>query len=540
MNSQGRAMLKGILGAIPGTAELSQRLIYRDRQPTAGYSLENLASALPQWIDEAQEARAASTGKSGKRILVVGFLRWWLEYAAGLGLMMYGLGHSAELAYVPYRDWLSETPEFDARRQAALIERTLSPAAHVLRTHNLASAPRIELPEGLRQGIEDLTLIDVQYSRQRETLYLENGECDADLYDLRLERNLAAARKFYALHARQPYQQVIIPNGSIFEFGSVFRTARFLGVPVTTFEFGEQRERVWLAQDQEVMLQDTRLLWEQRGGQPLTEEEERAIQDLYTARMGGRLWKNFGRQWQPSEQKGGRAVREELGLDSERPVVLLCTNVVGDSLALGRQLFTDGMVDWLALSTTFFAQHPGVQLVVRVHPGELRSVGDPSVDIIQRTLPDLPENIHVVPPDAPVNTYDLIHEADLGMVYTTTVGMEMAMAGVPVIVGARTHYRGKGFTMDPDTREQFISLLEQFAEGGAQFSVAEEQVELAWRYAYRFFFEFALPFPWHIIGFMKDIKERPISHVFSEEGRREYSRAARAFSGEPLQYAGMR
>ena len=47
---------------------------------------------------------------------------------------------------------------------------------------------------------------------------------------------------------------------------------------------------------------------------------------------------------------------------------------------------------------------------------------------------DLPEHIHLVLADAKVNTYDIVEVADLGLVYTTTVGMEMVMSGVPVIV----------------------------------------------------------------------------------------------------------
>ncbi len=534
MGSSFKGYLKDLLGGIPAAAELSQAWIYQDRPPSSGYPLDRLADMVPDWVADAEQGGSTAIG-SGKRILVVGFLRWWLEYAAAIGLMLHGLGHRAELAYVPYKDWHTAIPRFDRRRQSELIRRTLSPAQDILTLHDL-SRPSPGLPGALREEIGELTLIDVQYSRQRETLDLSPGGEDVELYQLRLARNTEAAASVYQLLRSHAFDQVIIPNGSIFEFGAVFRTARHLGVPAVSFEFGEQKERIWLAQNSEVMLQDTGRLWQERGDLPLTGEEEEAVHELYAARKGGMLWKNFDRQWQPGGQKGGDAVREQLGLDPARPVALLCTNVVGDSLALGRQLFTDGMADWLALTARFFAENPQVQLVVRVHPGELRSVGDPSVDIIQRTLPDIPENIHVIPPDAPVNTYDLIQIADLGLVYTTTVGMEMAMIGVPVMVGARTHYRGRGFTIDPGDREEYLSYLQDFVNGTNAFSMDADRSRLAWRYAYRFFFEFALPFPWHIVHFMSDIQACPIAQVCSEEGRRRYRKALEVFSGEPLEY----
>ena len=46
------------------------------------------------------------------------------------------------------------------------------------------------------------------------------------------------------------------------------------------------------------------------------------------------------RRWQGVPSEGGEKVRPALGLD-ERPIVLLATNVIGDSLTLGRQVFSN-------------------------------------------------------------------------------------------------------------------------------------------------------------------------------------------------------
>jgi hypothetical protein len=44
---------------------------------------------------------------------------------------------------------------------------------------------------------------------------------------------------------------------------------------------------------------------------------------------------------------------------------------------------------------------------------------------------------------AKINTYDIVEITDLGLVYTTTVGMEMAMEWRPVLCVGNTHYREK-------------------------------------------------------------------------------------------------
>jgi len=50
---------------------------------------------------------------------------------------------------------------------------------------------------------------------------------------------------------------------------------------------------------------------------------------------------------QATSAQGGSEARKALGLD-DRPVVLLATNVLGDSLTLGRQVFSKNMAEWIS------------------------------------------------------------------------------------------------------------------------------------------------------------------------------------------------
>lgn len=529
-----RMHAKNILAGVPGLARFAQNRIFRGAVPTGGYDLDDLSHHLEDWKRQLQITQLDPAEGQRQHILVVGYLKWWLEYGTALSLLLAGRGHAVTLGFVPYRKWDLDNNAFDSQRQSACIEDALSSILDLVKVQNLSHSSTSELPEDLQTQIEAVARTDVQYSRQRETLYLEKGSVDDSLYELRYHRNLDTATATYAYLRQNPCDVVVIPNGSIFEFAVIFRVARYLGIDVVTYEFGEQRERIWMARNDEVMQQNTADLWQQRGHIALTEAELARIKSLYQARRGGELWANFGRKWQSAQQSGQAEVLQELGIDPDKPIALLCTNVVGDSLALDRQLFTDGMVDWLTRVAGYFADHPGFQLVIRVHPGELLGAGDPSVDIVRRALPELPENIFLISPEAKVNTYDLIAVADMGLVYTTTVGMEMAMAGVPVVIGARTHYRNKGFTFDPASVDELTHLTGKILTAPAEYRLSSEKIELAWRYAYRFFFEYALPFPWHIVDFEHDIKQRPLSEVLSAAGMKKYKRAIDVFSGYPV------
>ena len=60
----------------------------------------------------------------------------------------------------------------------------------------------------------------------------------------------------------------------------------------------------------------------------------------------------------------------------------------------------------------------------------------------------------------PTSSYVFMDEADLGLVYTSTVGLELAARGVPVVVAAATHYRGRGFTVDPVNPDEYWATAE--------------------------------------------------------------------------------
>src|SRR5690606_4569093 len=148
--------------------------------------------------------------------------------------------------------------------------------------------------------------------------------------------------------------------------------------------FGEQRDRIWFSQGKPVMIQDTRAMWVASKDKPFSDEQLETVRDLFQHRQGAALYQNFYRKWQDLPAEGGDAARAKLGLDA-RPVVLLAANVIGDSLTLGRQVFTDGMTDWLVQTLHDFAARPQLQLVVRVHPGE-RNLDGPSVaDLVAET-----------------------------------------------------------------------------------------------------------------------------------------------------------
>jgi len=522
--------LKRVLGGLPLTAEVY--LLLRQRRPLSkSFSLQRLGKHLPEWRSAAQASAARFS--PGRRILIFSTLRYWIEHGVLLGMGLAGFGHQVTLAYLPYANWRKQLNHFDLRQQNLYARGVLGQANPLVKTISLLDVKveadgkdlNASLPPSLKESISQVSLRDTQYTLQIEDFdHQDETSTAARLYHFRLKRNTQAARALLAYIQSMPQDKrpevLITPNGSILEMGVAYQVARYLDIPAVTYEFGEQRGRIWIAQNDEVMHQNTDALWQAYRDIPLTDGQWEQMRALYASRQSASLWRNFARLWQEAPSQGGEHVRSVLGLDS-RPVVLLAANVIGDSLTLGRQVFSDNMTTWLQHTVQFFADRPDAQLVVRVHPGERYTKGPSVAEVVQRTLPAIPEYIHLVAASDPINTYDLAAIADLGLVYTTTVGMEMAMAGVPVIVAGKTHYRERGFTLDPDSWKAFEEILEKALASPQDYLLTQEQVEQAWRYAYRFFFDYPLPFPWHL-HFWDELKTWPVERVLSDDGRAEY------------------
>ena len=371
--------------------------------------------------------------KRGKNVLFFATLHYWIEQSAYLGLVLAGLGHKVTLLTLPYSEWHKQKDNFTQRQRILHTQDALSALSPLIEHASMLDLkPAAVLPERIQADVKEISLWDAQYTLMREEVDM-NDASDRALYDLRIQRNTFAAQAaFEYLQSNKP-DVVLIPNGLILEMGIVFRVARYLNIDAVTYEFNDQREQIWLAQNSSIMQQDTDYIVDARCHLPITDEMFERVADLENARRGARVWGKSKRLWQYVSSQGAQETRTLLKLD-DRPVVMLAANVLGDSLTLGRDIFAASMTEWITKTVQYFAKRTDVQMVIRVHPGEklvpqAKSMGT----VVREALPELPSHIHVIGALDKINTYDLIEIADVGLAYTTTVGLETAMNGRPVI-----------------------------------------------------------------------------------------------------------
>ncbi len=442
--------IKDLMARLPLAEEVWWKLQGSRKTWSSHFKLEGIRAVLPGAVTDVEQL--AQPRLQAKKVLVFATLHYWIEQAALIALALRGQGHQLSLVYLPYSDWDKEHSRFDLKRQDLYARDVFKPTESVMKVKSLfrdtiaaQKNPYKSCPPELEAAVKKISAYDTMYTRQVETV----DENDP-LYQLRLKRNSHAAIALLDLLQAEKPDVLVVPNGTILEMGVAYKVAQFLGIKTVTFEFADQRERIWLAQDAEIMTHETHELWDALGNQPLPAKARQALLDLYAARKNAKAWGSFARQWQATAQQGGNETRNELQLD-KRPVALLATNVLGDSLTLGRERISASMVAWILGTLEWFVATSAGAALGAGAPGEPLTHGTSMLELIQGAFPELPENVRLIAPDDPINTYDLVEIADMGLVYTTTVGLEMAMAGVPVIVAGTTHYACKGFTWTPKT-----------------------------------------------------------------------------------------
>ena len=537
--------LRELLGDLPFTAEIDWMLRSKNRPRNDHFNLDRLHRSLP--AARAVVEPFAKNAPRGKKVLFFATLHYWIEQSAYLGLVLAGLGHDVTLLTLPYSEWHKQKDKFTQRQRVLHTHDALDCLSPLVKhvsmldiqsssftAHNtLHAVAQKALPEQIEADIKEVSLWDVQYTLMREEVDM-NDAGDRALYDLRIERNTFAAKAAIKWMQINKPDVVLIPNGLILEMGIVFRVARYLGIDAVTYEFNDQREQIWLAQNSSIMKQDTDHIVDARCRLPMTDDMYERLADLENARRGARVWGKSKRLWQYVSSQGAAETRKLLNLD-DRPVVMLAANVLGDSLTLGRDIFASSMTDWITKTVQYFAKRTDVQMVIRVHPGEklvpqAKSMGT----VVREALPELPSHIHVIGALDKINTYDLIEIADVGLAYTTTVGLETAMNGRPVISCGQTHYRGRGITIDPNTWDEYYATLEKVLGDIPAHQMNEKQIEFAWNYAYRFFFEYPRPFPWRLMNFWDDLAVWPLERVLSEEGMAQFKDTFGFLVNEPF------
>ena len=222
----------------------------------------------------------------------------------------------------------------------------------------------------------------------------------------------------------------------------------------------------------------------------------------WTAKMEKQLMNYLKSRWQGTQdwiwfhenpEFDLEAIAQEIGVDFSKPCIGLLTNVMWDAQLHYRANAFPNMLTWVLQTILYFKQRPELQLLIRVHPAEIRGTlrsRQPIVEEICKVFPKLPPNVFIIPPDSKVSTYAVMLQCNTILIYGTKMGVELTSMGLPVILAGEAWIRGKGITMDTSTPQEYFQYLDQLP---LEAKLDESTLKRARLYAYHFFFRRMIP-----------------------------------------------
>jgi hypothetical protein len=355
-----------------------------------------------------------------------------------------------------------------------------------------ASLPFAELGRHVQDG-----LAVGEHARAGALRFLARGDFDGEPFaDAILRRFLEAAMltAFAARHLLRAhtFTSATFHHGIYVPQGLIGEVARREGTRVVNWN-PAYRKRCFIFSHRDTyhhtLIDEPVSTWEDLALRPETEEQ--LLSYLQSRALGTEDWIWFNRS-APGDRE---SIVRELGLDPARPVIGLLTNVIWDAQLHYPAVAFGGMMEWLLGTIGYFARRPDLQLVIRIHPAEVRGTlpsRQKAADEIRRAFPRLPSNVRVVPPESRLSTYGILALANAALIYGTKTGVELAAMGTPVIVAGEAWIRNKGFTLDAESAEHYYRLLDRLPLPGP---MSEAEVARARRYAYHFFFRRMIPLP---------------------------------------------
>lgn len=175
------------------------------------------------------------------------------------------------------------------------------------------------------------------------------------------------------------------------------------------------------------------------------------------------------------------------------------------------ELFTSTF-DWMHFLHTYALTHTESQIIVRIHPREgTRQHGKPSSNLLllqKEFQSKISHNFKIVWPDDDISSYDLMELADLALVTESTMGLECARLGIPILsCTTGSYYSNASFMQTSSTIEEYEKKLNDMTYIPHGFSMLRDAV----RYNYWRNFILAVDFSETVPHDFNNIHEWPFA-----------------------------
>jgi hypothetical protein len=161
------------------------------------------------------------------------------------------------------------------------------------------------------------------------------------------------------------------------------------------------------------------------------------------------------------------------------PNIFVPLNLRWDSAALGRERLFPSVKEWVTAIVRWAATEPQARVCFRQHPAERFKAFRTSDDIgaLIREINTAGDRVRFVAAQDSVNSYDLLGSARVLLPFTSSMGAEAPILGIPVVTSAQNYYDSFDFVNRAETPEQYFEMVTRAIRG--ELTVSDAQRDLA-------------------------------------------------------------
>ncbi|NBR13801.1 MAG: hypothetical protein EBU01_04365, partial [Crocinitomicaceae bacterium] len=147
----------------------------------------------------------------------------------------------------------------------------------------------------------------------------------------------------------------------------------------------------------------------------------------------------------------------------ENDFVVLFTNLNFDTTVLGRNPVFDSMQNWIDEVIEYWIKNDiKTKLVIRIHPAELKLITASEDFVAPRIINKIKAKENIILFDAAdeVDSYTLIENMKFGLIYSSTIGLEIAYYGKNCLIGGDAFYKNQNFVIPSENRNNYFEKLQ--------------------------------------------------------------------------------
>lgn len=221
-----------------------------------------------------------------------------------------------------------------------------------------------------------------------------------------------------------------------------------------------------------------------------TAAHEGRLQSLLSDRYSGR-WFLQNRNQLGTAAKAKETLIAELQLDPAKKTACVFSHVLWDAnLFYGDDLFAD-YGEWFVETVKAACRNPAVNWLIKYHPANAWKRARENVTaelaedmLIRNHVGALPPHVKILTPSCGISTESIFEAIDYGITVRGTAGLELPCYGVPIFTAGTGRYSGLGFSIDSQTKEEYLRRMAGIQE---QPPLTAAQQLLAKKHAYAAF-----------------------------------------------------